>query len=1155
MLYANTSSTAYPRLTESLRKLGVCEETIALVPDFLDPEKPRDLSVLDSVTPQDLTNTRHFREVERAVEKELISKKSDELNERWMLLLHAIGGETAYWFVILPVNQSGLTREQIRELVLHALRARYGEAAEAHYAVMSLYRPSLQSTVSGFASEICPEWNVPDALGMTRQIISRLILCMSVLDTKEVPAKKGLKALFSGREKDADVSRVMEALTEIAQEMRAYRADMFVMNGTRTLFQAAVLSAAQFNEKLMPSVEQMREKPTAAAVVELLARSGLRNKARLLDMLEDGSTLPPDYLRIMANYNGIGNCTIPDYAGRMQKLAGRFPEAFKAQMQEVENAQQAGELGRIYAQVHPEDTSDPARDAVKQRCLETMTACCTDYKDAVWTFLQGGTLGELLKTVPLLYQPPERSLYYDRGDKTDYVSAYGMDEFAERCIVVQALLHWQDEYHFKRVPGFAMQDGRREGKNWVTIHREGEFAEILHRYGMPPLQILTACGAISESYYGEGRKSECRSCMIEACKPYAEEIAAVDPTLLAVPGRLVYAGVLHAAGMEKRLFTLSDESSKQVREVLVQYLPAPGGDCDEEIMALLTAKKAAKRELAASLLERNCPDAFREAVQKAFETEKTAALKARFAAILGEAVPEEAASEVKENLVVSLTKGSKAKKVAWLFENPFPPVRMADGSEAPENHLQALTLAYASMNPPARNTAADSLAAALHQNDLEKFAQAVFGRWLNAGAAAKTKWVLYLAAIHGGMDAQAVLLKYIKEWSENSRGAIACEAVNALAMNGSSAALMAVDQMARKCKKRQVKEAAGQALQAAAEALGLTREELADRIVPDLGFDKQICRVFDFGTRQFKVYLTPALELEIYEGDKKLKNLPKPGAKDDTEKAEAAAKAFKEMKKQMKTAIQTQRQRLEYVLMCDRKWTAAGWRELFIEKPVMHCFAIGLIWGVYKDGSLVQTFRYLEDGSLNTADEEEYELPEDAAVGLVHPLELDAKLLAAWKEQLADYEIVQPFRQLDRPVYLVTEEERQQKELHRFDRREMGAMLLLGRMTGAGWEKGYAQDAGMFFEFYRTDIAGQTRNADGSMTRDGYVTQMDFTGMYIGGYYAEADDVSIEKVTFRRPDAREEDALPLGEVNARYFSEIVLQLTTAIGENLKEETE
>ena len=50
----------------------------------------------------------------------------------------------------------------------------------------------------------------------------------------------------------------------------------------------------------------------------------------------------------------------------------------------------------------------------------------------------------------------------------------------------------------------------------------------------------------------------------------------------------------------------------------------------------------------------------------------------------------------------------------------------------------------------------------------------------------------------------------------------------------------------------------------------------------------------------------------------------------------------------------------------------------------------------------------MEDGSFNTADEEEYELPKEAVIGLVHPVELSADLLSAWKEQLEDYEIVQP---------------------------------------------------------------------------------------------------------------------------------------------------
>lgn len=116
-------------------------------------------------------------------------------------------------------------------------------------------------------------------------------------------------------------------------------------------------------------------------------------------------------------------------------------------------------------------------------------------------------------------------------------------------------------------------------------------------------------------------------------------------------------------------------------------------------------------------------------------------------------------------------------------------------------------------------------------------------------------------------------------------------------------ALLLVDGIARKFKFKQVKAAAGEALGFAAAELGITREELSDRIVPDLGFDKNMERVFDYGERIFKVMLTPALDIEVYdESGKKLKNLPAPGKKDDADKAAAAYADFKEMKKQMKAA-------------------------------------------------------------------------------------------------------------------------------------------------------------------------------------------------------------------------------------------------------------
>ena len=116
---------------------------------------------------------------------------------------------------------------------------------------------------------------------------------------------------------------------------------------------------------------------------------------------------------------------------------------------------------------------------------------------------------------------------------------------------------------------------------------------------------------------------------------------------------------------------------------------------------------------------------------------------------------------------------------------------------------------------------------------------------MEGGAEAKKKWVLYAAAIHGGEEIVPLFRKQIQDWPQHARGAMAAEAVKALALNGSSAALLQVDQISRKFKFRQVKAAAAQALDLAASALGISRAELEDRIVPDLGFDGSLERSCD----------------------------------------------------------------------------------------------------------------------------------------------------------------------------------------------------------------------------------------------------------------------------------------------------------------------
>lgn len=243
------------------------------------------------------------------------------------------------------------------------------------------------------------------------------------------------------------------------------------------------------------------------------------------------------------------------------------------------------------------------------------------------------------------------------------------------------------------------------------------------------------------------------------------------------------------------------------------------------------------------------------------------------------------------------------------------------------------------------------------------------------------------------------------------------------------------------------------------------------------------------------------------------------------------------MKKQLKTVAASQKQRLELALSSGRMWKKEDWVELFTKKPVMHPFAIGLIWGIYKEETLTGSFRYMEDGSFNTVDEEELELPEDAVIGLIHPIELSKEERDAWKEQLEDYEIIQPVEQLDRTVYLISEEEAGQKAVERFEGVILNDLSLIGKMQALGWYTGSVQDAGCFYTFYRED---------GKLG-----AELHFSGTYIGGQNEEVtiEDVrfypagTIERGSYVYDEADDKKALLLEQVPPRYFSEIILQLS------------
>src|SRR5262249_18851303 len=129
------------------------------------------------------------------------------------------------------------------------------------------------------------------------------------------------------------------------------------------------------------------------------------------------------------------------------------------------------------------------------------------------------------------------------------------------------------------------------------------------------------------------------------------------------------------------------------------------------------------------------------------------------------------------------------------------------------------------------------------------FALAVLKSYLDADAPADGRWALAIAGMLGDDRVVPILHAQIQRWAEGSRRKMAEFAIQALALLGSDAALLLIDALAirYRTKFKGLAEIAAAAFTDAAQARGLTPDELGDRVVPWLGFEAGQPRSFEFG--------------------------------------------------------------------------------------------------------------------------------------------------------------------------------------------------------------------------------------------------------------------------------------------------------------------
>ncbi|MEW9533096.1 WGR and DUF4132 domain-containing protein [Microbispora sp. NPDC049125] len=355
---------------------------------------------------------------------------------------------------------------------------------------------------------------------------------------------------------------------------------------------------------------------------------------------------------------------------------------------------------------------------------------------------------------------------------------------------------------------------------------------------------------------------------------------------------------------------------------------------------------------------------------------------------------------------------------------------------------------------------------ACDSRSLADFGWALFQRWQAAGYPSKESWVMDALALLGDDETVRRLTPLIRTWPGEGGHARAVAGLDLLAAIGSEVALMHLHGIAEKVKFTGLKGRARQKMDEVAAELGLTPQELADRLVPDFGLSADGSLTLDYGRRRFVVGFDEQLKPYVTDAaGKRLKNLPKPGANDDPELAPSGYQRFAGLKKDVRAVAADNISRLEQAMVNRRRWSGEEFKRLLVGHPLLWHIVRRLVWGLYDpSGRLTGALRVAEDRSFADAEDDTLLLPDEAVVGVAHPLELGEKL-AAWAEVFADYEILQPFPQLGRETY--APEETLLAEIS-------GARIPTVKVIGLerrGWRRGTPQDAGLQFWIER-DVPG-----------------------------------------------------------------------------------
>ena len=240
------------------------------------------------------------------------------------------------------------------------------------------------------------------------------------------------------------------------------------------------------------------------------------------------------------------------------------------------------------------------------------------------------------------------------------------------------------------------------------------------------------------------------------------------------------------------------------------------------------------------------------------------------------------------------------------------------------------------------------------------------------------------------------------------------------------------------------------ALAALAAARGMTASELEEIGLPDYGFTSDGATEVSVGPARAVLMITDAHALETrWRSADGLKLSGPPAAVKEAHAAEL--KALRARVKEIGETLAAQRLRLERLYLADREWPLDLWRARYLDEPLVCNLARRLVWAFRLGERWVAALP--EQGGLCDPSGAKIAVDgERTRVRLWHPMQSTVAEVLAWRHRLGELGLTQPFKQVHREIYLLTDAERStQTYSNRFAHHIVGQHQFRALCQARGW--------------------------------------------------------------------------------------------------------